>query len=305
MSFEPAPTPIGKSMTHPPMSYFAARSIRVTTLFASVILGLSATGQTASTPSGQEILRKTLQLYGSAKYYQCKARLNSESIAQPVSFPDSDTWERRFTVYHFDVEYHRDRSFNSNWKQARGGFHPFHRNSLWSLSTLGSAVVDQSRSGGEATHYNSLYEAMDATEFGTGTFFTLLREFLDPAFHGDLLANRVQLTGTKRVSGRQCYALKLSGYRHMRIWIDSESLIVRKIEYRSDRDQMTNQIAWLHMKLDQARQNNNPDAERIERRLDKMQRRLDKMQRRKAIIKSYVDHSLTFSEQKFSFERQG
>ncbi|MBC9889268.1 MAG: hypothetical protein F7B06_05335 [Opitutae bacterium] len=91
----------------------------------------------------------------------------------------------------------------------------------------------------------------------------------------------------------------------MRIWIDSESLIVRKIEYRSDRDQMTNQIAWLHMKLDQARQNNNPDAERIERRLDKMQRRLDKMQRRKAIIKSYVDRSLTFSEQKFSFERQG
>ncbi len=224
--------------------------------------------------NAQEILQNTLNLYGSAGYYSCSANI-TESVEVYINSPynengfDTQTTE---LIHSASLTYTRPEEYTAYWTIVDGNGEPARTGNIstaMDIYILGHQYPQKPELTEEPDQYSSLDQTIDYSEFSSKRFTTVLRDFLDPAFHDDLLTNEITLTGTRKLGKLRCYVLKLEGYKSMRIWIDRKNFALCQIEYALTQDTLVNESAWLDWKLSQAqRKLNNPDENRINRRID-------------------------------------
>lgn len=222
----------------------------------------------------QEILQNTLNLYSSAGYYSCHANI-IESVEIYVNSPfaeDGFDTENRELNHQASLTYTRPDDYLATWTIVDGNGETARAGSISTATDiyiLGHQYPQKPELTEEPDQYSSLDQTIDYSEFSSKRFTTILRDFLDPAFHDDLLTNDITLSGTRKLGKLRCYVLKVEGYKSMRIWIDRKNFALCQIEYALTQDTLVNESAWLDWKLSQAqRKLNNPDETRINRRIN-------------------------------------
>ncbi|MDQ8182148.1 hypothetical protein [Pelagicoccus sp. SDUM812005] len=222
---------------------------------------------------GEQILRKTLSLYASAGYYSCQASIEEE-ITLHHDYSELEQGMSSTTVplaHPCSLTYRRPDQFDAQWSIVDTSAQVQRSGSLSTaedIYILAHQYPTRPELTEEPDQYQSLDQAIDYSEFASLRFTSTLRDFLDPAFHDDLLANEIRLSGTRKLGKLRCYVLRLEGYKSMTLWIDRNNFALCKIDYAADFGTLQSEAAWLDWKLNQAQLALDPDSERIHRRLN-------------------------------------
>ena len=249
----------------------------------ALIIGIAASALSANDIDAAAILQRSLAIYGAARNYECSAHLEKEWEIER-DFVEGEVTRRieKYEYYDFQVRYDRTGALDVFWKRIikQTGTGPTGTGPAGAINTLeGQYVFEEFPPTGfktkrkhlersEPQRFETMNHVIDATEFETQQFMPLLRELIDPAFNEDLLANTIELKRLTTFDKRKCYLIQLQGYSNRLIWIDAHTFNVRKIKLTSDQNSLAATIAWLEWKLEQARQRDDPDAERIEKRIE-------------------------------------
>lgn len=253
-------------------------TVKRSLILSALLLHFLATPNSlfAKKANGEDILRRTLQMYGYTEYYSCNATLSEElEIYVDRGLEHAQLESASVPVTHAcSLEFSRPAHFNATWKLVDTANEIFVDGQMYTVDEqyfVSNQYPKNENSREEPQQYTSLNEAIDGAEFACNRFLSLMREFLDPAFHDDLLTNDIKNTGTRKLGKTRCHVLKLDGYKDMRIWIDSKNYALRQIEYTVDQNSLLSESAWLEWKVSQAQLTLNPDERRIQRRIDRFQ----------------------------------
>lgn len=251
---------------------FTKRRFSLVLGFAGALIH-SSLGLAAQKLDALEILENTLELYGSAGYYSCQASI-SESVEIYVNDPTQeqgyDTSSTEFS-HQVALQYTRPAQYSAFWTIVDANAESVRTGSITTaldIFILAHQYPQKPELTEEPDQYDSLNQAIDYSEFSSKRFTTLLREFLEPSFHDDLLTNEIKLVGTKKLAKRRCYVLRLEGYKDMRIWVDRTNFALVQIEYSLTQDTLLNEVAWLDWKRSQAQLALDSDESRIDRRIN-------------------------------------
>lgn len=220
----------------------------------------------------ESILRKTLQLYSLAEYYSCRATLSEE-----ISFYNNRNFGQEFEPesipinHSYQLEFKRPEQFDLSWSLVDRSENVFANGQLYkfdSLYILSLQYPNNPDRVEEPIQFTALNEAIDASEIASKRFASVLRDFLDPNFHEDLLNNELTYIGTRKLKKTKCHLIKVEGYKSMRIWIDQKNFALHQIQYTLSQEALLSESAWLEWKLSQAQLNLDPEEKRIRRRID-------------------------------------
>ncbi|MBK1877557.1 hypothetical protein [Pelagicoccus mobilis] len=226
--------------------------------------------------NGEAILRRTLQMYGYAEYYSCNVTMIEEiDIYVDRGLEETQLESESIPVNHScSLEYNRPAHFSASWRLVDTSETPFVEGQIYTADDLyivSNQYPQNEESREEPRQHTNLNLAIDDAEFASNRFVSIMRDFLDPAFHDDLLTNDIKHTGTRKLGKTRCHVLKLDGYKSMRVWIDTNNFALRQIEYEVNRDALLGESAWLEWKVSQAQLQLDPDERRIQRRIDRFQ----------------------------------
>ncbi|MDQ8184003.1 hypothetical protein QEH53_00310 [Pelagicoccus sp. SDUM812002] len=245
-------------------------------LFSHFLLALgfpsALTCQAADKLDGDRILRNTLELYSSAGYYSCNATVEEEvTVYQDNAYLEQGLNTPKVVLSHnFSLEFTRPSEIIAYWTIVDGSQQVQRTGSLSTaedIYILGHQYPQNPELTEEPDQFQSLDRAIDYSEFASLRVTALLREFLNPAFHEDLFANEIRLTGTRRLGKLRCYVLRVEGYKSMTIYIDRKNFALAKIDYATDYGTLQGEAAWLDWKLNQAQLALDSDADRIQNRI--------------------------------------
>ncbi|MBD5779908.1 hypothetical protein IEN85_10450 [Pelagicoccus sp. NFK12] len=251
-------------LTHPPLQR------------ALVWLGLAclaANPLSAAKQDGEEILRHTLNLYGSAGYISCDVQIQEEVevYVNSIEFERGFETERITLVHTASLQYTRPDLLFARWNIVDGSQQIARTGSISTaedIYILAHQYPQKPELTEEPDQYENLNQAIDYSEFSSFRFTAVLRDFFDPSFHGDLLANDIELVGTRKLGKLRCHVLKIEGYKSMTLWIDRKNYALCRIDYATDYGTLQGEAAWLDWKLNQAQLSLDPQEARIQRRIN-------------------------------------
>lgn len=262
-----------------------------------VCLGLSAGFTSASANldemTGEEILERTMALYGNSVRFRCNVEIESEYFQEFAVSALSENFPFGYREYRLSLDCNRRGELNVEWirkSTVKGRVPAINR-----LRNSGEGYTLSILQGGSYKHrtFEGKEEALASANQSSAYFLENISAFLDPGKHDFLRNNTTGLVAHRKDNN---YVLHLKTCTDLKLWIDAKTFQLQKIEFADNPRSREGLVAFYQWKLGSSEPGDQAQAGILQGKIDVLVGR-EKDGVRGGRHEEYVTHTYTFKDQ--------